>query len=207
MAPPPSEPGLRKVEMFTFLAGDGKTAIHGELAYPSNFDPAKKYPTLLSVYGGPNFSGNTPTERFTVGATNAEYGFLILTLDTRASKGQGHRLLDDLYLKLGITEIDDMAAGVKALWDRPYFDRNRVGIYGTSVRRLRVADGDRPLPDVFAAASSSSPPTDWRNYDTIYTETVHVAAAGSGESVRRGIDEYLCRESEGALLLYYGHRR
>ena len=65
-ARPPSGPGFAKVEMFTFLAGDGKTRLHGEIAYPSNFDPAKKYPALLAVYGGPNFAGNTPTERFSV---------------------------------------------------------------------------------------------------------------------------------------------
>ena len=196
--------GLRKVEMFTFLAGDGKTRLHGELAYPSNFDPAKKYPTLLAVYGGPNFSGNTPTERYTVGAVNAEYGFLVLTLDTRASKGQGHRLLDDLYLKLGITEIDDMAAGVKALWDRPYFDRNRVGIYGTSYGGYASLMAIVRYPDVFAAASSSSPPTDWRNYDTIYTERYMWIPQEAAKAYDAGSTNTYAANLKGALLLYYG---
>ncbi|HET9426466.1 MAG TPA: DPP IV N-terminal domain-containing protein, partial [Gemmatimonadaceae bacterium] len=115
--------GLRKVEMFTFLAADGKTRLHGTIAYPSNFDSTKKYPALLSVYGGPNSAA--VNESFRLPSANAEYGFLVLTLDTRASKGQGHRLLDDLYLRLGITEIDDMAAGVKALAARRYFDATR----------------------------------------------------------------------------------
>jgi len=196
--------GLRKVEMFTFLAADGKTRLHGEIAYPSNFDPARKYPSLLAVYGGPNFAGNTPTERFSVGAINAEYGFLILTLDTRATKGQGHKILDDLYLKLGLTEIDDMAAGVKALWDRPYFDKNRVGIYGTSYGGYASLMAIVRYPDVFAAASSSSPPTDWRNYDTIYTERYMWIPQEAAKEYDLGSTNTYAANLKGALLLYYG---
>src|SRR6185369_5971992 len=107
--------GLRKVEMFTFLAADGKTKLHGMISYPSNFDPMKKYPALLAVYAGPNFNSTVPAETFKLPSTIAEFGFLTLTLDTRASKGLGHKVLDDLYLKLGITEVDDLAAGVRSL--------------------------------------------------------------------------------------------
>lgn len=200
----PERAGLRKVEMFTFLAGDGKTVLHGEIAFPSNFDPARKYPALLSVYGGPNSGGNTPTERFSLGALNAEYGFLVLTLDTRATKGQGHKLLDDLYLKLGITEIDDMAAGVKALWNRPYFDKDRVGIYGTSYGGYASLMALVRFPDVFAAASSSSPPTDWRNYDTIYTERYMWIPQEAAKAYDMGSTNTYAASLRGALLLYYG---
>jgi dipeptidyl-peptidase 4 len=199
-----SRAGLHKVEMFTFLAGDGTTRLHGEIAYPSNFDPTKKYPALLSVYGGPNFSANTPTERFSIGSTTAEYGFLILTLDTRATKGQGHKVLDDLYLKLGITEIDDMAAGVKALWDRPYFDKTRVGIFGTSYGGYASLMAILRYPEVFAAASSSSPPTDWRNYDTIYTERYMWIPQEAARAYDAGSTITYAPNLKGALLLYYG---
>ena len=82
----------------------------------------------------------------------------------------GRKYLDAVYLKLGITEIDDMADAVKALWSRPYIDKDRVGIFGTSYGGYTSVMEILRHPDVFAAASSSSPPTDWRNYDTIYTE-------------------------------------
>jgi dipeptidyl-peptidase-4 len=196
--------GLHKVEMFTFVAADGKTRLHGEIAYPSNFDPAKKYPSLLSVYGGPNFSANTPTEQFSVGSTLAEYGFLIVTLDTRATKGQGHKILDDLYLKLGITEIDDMAAGIKSLADRPYFAKNRVGIFGTSYGGYASLMAIVRYPDVFAAASSSSPPTDWRNYDTIYTERYMWMPQEAAKAYDMGSTNTYAANLKGALLLYYG---
>ena len=94
----------------------------------------------------------------------------MLTLDSRAVPGMGKRMLDAIYLKLGQVEIDDMAEGVKALWNRPYFDKNRVGIFGTSYGGYTAVMEILRHPEVFAAASASSPPTDWRNYDTIYTE-------------------------------------
>ena len=196
--------GLKKVEMFTFLAADGKTTLHGEIAYPSDFDPSKKYPALLAVYGGPNFAANTPTERYSFGAQTSEYGFLILTLDTRATKGQGHRILDDLYLKLGVTEIDDLAAGVKSLASRPYFDASRVGIFGTSYGGYASLMAILRYPDVFAAASSSSPPTDWRNYDTIYTERYMWIPSEAETAYKNGSTMTYAPNLKGALLLYYG---
>ena len=195
---------LRKVEMFTFLAADGKTTLHGEIAFPSNFDPTKKYPSLLSVYGGPNFNADTPTERFTIGSPMAEYGFLMLTLDTRASKGQGHKILDDLYLKLGITEVDDMAMGVKALGERPYFDKSRAGIFGTSYGGYAALMAIVRYPDIFAASASSSPPTDWRNYDTIYTERYMWIPLETAKAYDSGSTNTYAANLKGALLLYYG---
>jgi dipeptidyl-peptidase-4 len=194
--------GLRKVELFTFLAADGKTTLHGTIAYPSNFDPAKKYPALLSVYGGPNFPA--VSEAFTLPSSIAEFGFITLTLDTRASKGQGHRLLDDLYLKLGITEIDDMAAGVRSLASRPYFDASRVGIYGTSYGGYASLMALLRYPSVFAAASSSSPVTDWRNYDTIYTERYMWIPQENGKGYDAGSTVTYAPQLKGDLLLYYG---
>ena len=113
-------------------------------------------------------------------------------------------MLDDLYLKLGITEIDDMAAGVKALWDRPYFDKNRVGIYGTSYGGYASLMAIVRYPDVFAAASSSSPPTDWRNYDTIYTERYMWIPQENKDGYDAGSTNTYAANLKGALLLYYG---
>ena len=194
--------GLRKVELFTFLAADGKTRLHGTIAFPSNFDPSKKYPALLSVYGGPNSSA--VNENFKLPSTIAEFGFLTLTLDTRASKGQGHKLLDDLYLKLGITEIDDMAAGVRSLATRPYFDATRVGIYGTSYGGYASLMALLRYPSVFAAASSSSPVTDWRNYDTIYTERYMWIPQENEKGYDAGSTNSYAAQLKGDLLLYYG---
>src|SRR5206468_9282652 len=144
--------------------------LHGLIQFPSNFNPNHKYPSLVQVYGGPASASSTARETFVAPSPTAEYGFLILNLDSRAAPGMGKRTLDAIYLKLGQVEMDDMAEGVKTLWSRPYVDKGRVGIYGSSYGGYSSAMELLRHPEVFAAASSSSPPTDWRNYDTIYTE-------------------------------------
>lgn len=194
--------GFKKSELFTYLAADGKTKLYGLIAFPSNFDPTKKYPMLASVYGGPA-SGAT-SERFALPSATAEYGFLMLTLDSRAAPGMGKRTLDAIYLKLGQTEMDDMAEGVKALWSRPYVDKARVGIYGTSYGGYSAAMELVRHPEVFAAASASSPVTDWRHYDTIYTERYMWIPQENAEGYDKGSVMKYAADLKGRLMLYFG---
>jgi dipeptidyl-peptidase 4 len=195
---------LRKAELFTYTAADGKTTLHGMIQFPTMFDPSKKYPSLVSVYGGPEFAANTARETFVNPSALAEYGFLILSLDSRAIPGLGKRTLDSLYEKLGLTEIDDMAEGVKALWNRPYFDRARVGIFGTSYGGYTSLMEIFRHPEVFAAASASSPVTDWRNYDTIYTERYMGLPQDQKAAYDAGSAITYAKDLKGRLLLYYG---
>ena len=195
---------VRSTELFTFTAADGQTTLRGILQFPSHFDPAKKYPALLSVYGGPEFDGLTARETFVTPSPLAEYGFLIVSVDSRAVPGLGKRTLDAIYQKLGQTEIDDMAAGIKALWDRPYFDKSRVGVWGSSYGGYTSAMELLRHPDVFAAAAASSPPTDWRNYDTAYTERYMWIPQENAAGYDAGAAMTYAKEMKGRLLLYYG---
>jgi dipeptidyl-peptidase-4 len=194
--------GLKKVEMFTYLAADGKTELHGQIHFPSNFDPSKKYPALASVYGGP--ASAATSERFILPSATTEYGFLVLTLDSRAVPGMGKRTLDQIYEKLGQVEMDDMAEGVKALWRRPYFDRYRVGIHGSSYGGYSAAMEVLRHPDVFAAGSAASPPTDWRNYDSIYTERYMWIPEENQAGYDAGSAMTYAKDLRGRLLIYYG---
>ncbi len=160
--------GLNRVELLTFKAADGVTDLYGLLHKPSNFDPNRKYPLLVSVYAGPETNG--ARETFVTPNPLTEYGFLVASFDSRSAAGRGKKFLDSIYLKLGITEVDDQAAAVKSLWSRPYVDKQRVGIFGSSYGGTVSATCLLRYPDVFQAACSSSPVTDYRNYDTIYTE-------------------------------------
>ena len=196
--------GLKKVEMFSYLAADGKTPLHGTIAFPSNFDPTRKYPVLVPVYGGPASAGNTASESFRPGNPQAEYGFLIVNLDSRATPGQGKRLLDDLYLKLGQTEMDDMAEGIKALWSRPYVDKSRVGIHGTSYGGYSAVMELLRHPDVFTAAAAQSPVTAWDHYDTIYTERYMWIPQENKEGYAKGSAMKYADQLKGRLMLYYG---
>ena len=194
--------GLRKSEQFTFLAADGKTTLYGMIHFPANFDPSRKYPALASVYGGPGSA--VTNENFAAPNATAHYGFLMLQLSSRGAPGQGKRVLDAAYLKLGITEMDDMALGVKALWSRPYVDKDRVGIYGTSYGGYSAALSILKFPDVWAAASASSSVTSWHHYDSIYTERYMWIPQENTEGYEGGNAMNFAKNLQGRLLIFYG---
>jgi dipeptidyl-peptidase-4 len=194
--------GLKRVELIKYKAADGVTELHGLLHFPSNFDPGKKYPLLVSVYAGPATNG--ARETFTLSSTLTEYGFLYATLDSRSAAGRGKRFLDAIYLKLGVPDIDDQAAGVKALGQRPYVDKNRVGIFGTSYGGYASALAILRHPDVFQAASASSPPTSWYHYDTIYTERYMWIPQENKEGYEAGNAMNFADKLKGRLMIYYG---
>ncbi len=196
--------GLRKVEQFTYKAADGVTTLYGTIAFPSDFDRSRTYPTLVPVYGGPASGSNVPTENFTQPNALTEYGFLVVNLSSRAAPGMGKRTLDSIYMKLGETEMADMAEGVKALWSRPYFDKARVGIYGTSYGGYASALSILKYPDVYAAASASSPVTSWHHYDSIYTERYMWIPQENEQGYAAGNAMNYADQLRGRLLLYYG---
>jgi dipeptidyl-peptidase 4 len=198
------ELGLKTAEMFTYKAADGRTTLRGVISFPSNFDPSRKYPALVSVYGGPASASNTARETFVQPNPLTEYGFLVLNLDSRAAPGMGKRTLDAIYLKLGQVEMDDMAEGVKALWSRPYFDKARVGIYGTSYGGYSSLMCVLRHPDAFHAGAASSAPTAWYHYDTIYTERYMWLPDENKGGYETGSAMVYADKLNGRLLIYYG---
>lgn len=193
---------LQPVELFTFTAADGSTQLHGLLHKPVDFDSTRRYPVLVSVYAGPATNG--ASERFTPPSPLTAYGFLVVSLDSRSASGRGKRFLDAIYEKLGTVEIDDQAAGVRALCARPYVDCSRVGIFGTSYGGYASAMALLRHPEVFAAASASSPVTDWRHYDTIYTERYMWTPEENAAGYDAGSAMKYAQNLKGRLMLYYG---
>ncbi len=193
---------LRKVEHFRFLAADGRTELDGLLQFPSDFDPARRYPLLVNVYAGPSTNG--AHETFTLPDPLTELGFLVASFDSRSAAGRGKRFLDAIYLKFGRIEMDDQAEGVKALRQRPYVDGTRVGIFGTSYGGTASATCLLRFPDVFQAASASSAVTDYRNYDTIYAERYMRTPAENPEGYDFARVMTHVPNFKGRLLLYYG---
>jgi len=194
--------GLKKVEVFTFTSADGKTQLHGMLHFPSNFDPAKKYPLILSNYGGP--ATNAFRETFTLPDPLTEFGFLVANIDGRNTAGRGKKFLDVLYGNLGTVEMDDFAEGIKSLYKFPYFDKSSVGVFGTSYGGTTAATSLMRHPEVFHVAVANSAVTDWRNYDNIYTERFMNLL----ENNKAGYDaSSLMRyapQLKGKLMIYYG---
>ena len=107
-------------------------------------------------------------------------------------------------MRLGVVEIDDQAAGVKALWERPYVDKARVGIFGTSYGGYASAMCLLRHPEVFRAASASSPVTAWNHYDSIYTERYMWIPQENKEGYEAGSAMTYAGKLDGRLMIYYG---
>jgi dipeptidyl-peptidase-4 len=193
---------IKPAELFTFKTIDGTAELHGMLNFPSNFDPSKRYPLLVSVYAGPT----TSAARETFGASNAtaEYGFLVASFDSRSLAGRGRKFSDPFYTHLGIIEMDDQAAGVMELTKRPYVDKDNVGVYGTSYGGTSAATLLMRYPNVFKAASSSSPVTDYRNYNSVYGERYEGLVADNKAGYDAAAVMTYVPNLKGKLLLYFG---
>jgi dipeptidyl-peptidase-4 len=198
------ELGLKKVELFKFKSVDGATDLFGLVNFPSNFDPSTKYPILVSVYGGPASSSNSARETFATPNPLTEYGFIVVNVDSRSVPGRGKKLLDAVYLHLGTAEMDDLAAGVRSLWERPYIDKERVGIYGTSYGGYTSVMSLLRHPDVFSAACASSAVTSWYQYDSVYTERYMWIPQENKDGYEAGDAMNYVKNLKGRLLLYYG---
>jgi dipeptidyl-peptidase 4 len=193
---------LRQVELLKFKAADGTNDLYGMLHFPSDFRPGKKYPLLVSVYAGPETVG--AQETFTQPNQLTEYGFLVASFDSRSASGRGKRLLDAIFQKLGRTEVDDQAAGVRSLYSRRYVDSQRVGIFGTSYGGSVSATSILRYPTVFQAACACSAVTDYRNYDTIYAERYMTTPAENPEGFRNASVMTYATNLTGRLMIFYG---
>lgn len=194
--------GMRPVELLKFKAVDGHTDLYGMLHFPSGFKPSRKYPLLVTVYAGPATTG--ARETFTMPSLLTEYGFLVASFDSRSASGRGKEFLDAMYLKLGIVEMDDQAAGVKSLWNRRYLDKRRVGIYGTSYGGTASATCLLRFPDVFQAACANSAVTDYRNYDTIYAERYMWIPQENKAGFDAASVMTYATNLQGRLMIFYG---
>ena len=194
--------GLKKVELFTFKAADKTTDLYGLLHRPSTFNPAQKYPLLVSVYAGPETNG--ARETFVPPSALAELGFLVVSLDSRSAKGRGKKTLDAIYQNLGMAEIDDQAEGVRELAKRSYVSAGKVGIYGTSYGGFAAAMCLARHPDLFHAAVACSAVTDFRNYDTIYTERYLGLPADAAKAYDKTSIMALAPAIKGRLMIFFG---
>lgn len=196
--------GLKKTEVFTYIAADGVTKLYGIMQFPSDFDPAKTYPVLLSVYGGPESGGINP--RFQTPQPVTELGFIVVNLAGRGTMGRGKAFRDALYKKLGSVEIDDQNAGIRSLASRPYIDLKHVGVFGTSYGGYSTVMLMLRHPETFSVGCASSSVTDWHNYDSTYTE--RYMGLPTDEDNKSGYDQgsamTYASKLKGKLMLYFG---
>lgn len=139
---------------------------------PRGFDPKKKYPVIVDVYGGPHHIHVVQAMRnWLVPQWLADQGFIVVAIDNRGTPGRGREWERAIYQSFGTVPIDDQAKALAALGKKfPEMDLDRVGIVGWSFGGYNAANAVLRRPDVFKAAVAGAPVTDWTDYDTHYTE-------------------------------------
>jgi dipeptidyl-peptidase 4 len=163
---------LSPVQFLTVPADDG-TPLDAEIIRPSEFDASKKYPVLIDVYGGAQVQyvrNDWGYSEFLWDEMMAEKGYAIFRLDNRGSWDRGHAFEIPIYHHFGKVELEDQLAGVKYLKSLPWVDPSRIGIWGWSYGGTMTLEALFNAPDVFKAGAAVAPVTDWRLYDTAYTE-------------------------------------
>jgi dipeptidyl-peptidase-4 len=139
---------------------------------PRDFDPKKKYPVVVSVYGGPTSLVVTRAmQPWLIRQWLADQGFVVVAIDNRGTPGRGRDWEKAVYQKFGTVPLEDQVKGLHALCEKfPELDRKRVGVVGWSFGGYMAANAVLRRPDVFKAAVAGAPVTDWEDYDTHYTE-------------------------------------
>lgn len=161
---------IRTPELVT-VKGSGGETLYGTMLRPRVVEAGARYPVVVMVYGGPG--AQTVRNRWSprlLWQHLADRGFVVFQLDNRGSAGRGPAFEAPLYGRLGEAELADQIAGVDDLRTRTFVDGGRVGIYGHSYGGFMAALAMLKAPDRFQVGVSASPVTDWRLYDSGYTE-------------------------------------
>jgi dipeptidyl-peptidase 4 len=158
-------------EILKVKAADGKTDMYARLIRPAGFDPAKKYPVIVEVYGGPGAQA-IHNAWMGMGADQvfAHKGFVIWQVDNRGSTGRGHAYETPIYHKMGVTELADQKAALQQLIAMGFVDPARVGVNGWSYGGFMTLNCMLNAPEMFHAGIAGAPVTNFANYDSIYTE-------------------------------------
>ena len=166
-----SEYELTSKEFFNFKTEQG-IKLNGWMMKPYNFDESKKYPVLMYVYGGPGSQTvlDSWDRHYMWYQMLCQQGYIVVSIDNRGTGGRGAEFKKCTYKELGKLETNDQIEGAKYLANLKYTDKNRIGIWGWSyggyMSSLCLLKGNK----YFKSAIAVAPVTNWRFYDTIYTE-------------------------------------
>ena len=160
-------------EFGSVKASDGQT-LYYRMIKPVPFDPNKKYPVILNVYGGPHVQlvKKQWLNMYNNGWTQvmANKGYVIFTLDNRGSGERGKKFEDPIYRRFGKVEVEDQKTGIDYLKTLPFIDGDRIGVFGWSYGGYMTLMMLMQEPETFQTGFSVAPVTDWGLYDTCYTE-------------------------------------
>ena len=160
-------------ECGSIKAADGVTDLYYRMVKPLNFNPNKKYPTIVYVYGGPHAHNVDARWHYSSRGWEtymAEHGYLLFILDNRGSEHRGKEFEQVTFRHLGQEEMKDQMEGVKFLKSLPYVDAQRLGIHGWSFGGFMTINLMTTYPDVFKVGVAGGPVIDWKWYEAMYGE-------------------------------------
>lgn len=176
--------GESQKEFFTF-SNDGYT-LNGYILKPSGFNASKKYPVIMYQYSGPGSQTVLNRWRMDWDYYFAREGYVVMCVDGRGTGGRGREFMDVVYKRLGYYETIDQIAAARYAASLPYVDPSRIGIcgwsYGGYETLMAASHSDAP----YAAAVAIAPVTDWRYYDTVYTERYMLTPQQNAEGYDAG---------------------
>ena len=160
-------------ECGTIKAADGTTDLYYRMVKPANFDPNKKYPTVIYVYGGPHAHNVDARWHYSSRSWEtymAQKGYLLFILDNRGSENRGREFEQATFRQLGQIEMADQMKGVDFLKSLPYVDADRMGVHGWSFGGYMTITLMTNHPDVFKVGVAGGPVIDWKWYEVMYGE-------------------------------------
>ncbi len=196
-------------EFFTFTTSDG-VELNGWMVKPHDFDETKQYPVVMFQYSGPYsqqvndcwYTGNYGNAMFE--SYMAGEGFIMVCVDGRGTGGRGTEFGKCTYLKIGQYEPGDQVETAKYLGTLPYVDKNNIGIWGWSFGGYNTIMSMSQDDAVFKAGVAVAAPTDWRFYDTVYTERYMRTPKENKEGYDQGSAIVNAKKLNGKLLLVHG---
>lgn len=154
-------------------ANDGTTDLYWRMVKPVDFDPNKKYPTVVYVYGGPhahNVDARWHWSSRSWETYMAQKGYLLFIIDNRGSEHRGKEFEQATFRQLGQVEMQDQMTGVEYLKSLPYVDADRIGVHGWSFGGFMTISLMTNHPDVFKVGVAGGPVIDWKWYEVMYGE-------------------------------------
>lgn len=198
--------GLWQLPEFKELKAEDGQVLQTRLFKPVPFDANKKYPVVVRVYGGPHAQlvTNSWSEQDYFTQYLVQQGYVVFQLDNRGSAHRGTQFEQVIYRHLGEAEVNDQKVGVDYLRSLPFVDSDNVAIYGHSYGGYMALMSLFKAPDYFKAAISGAPVTDWRLYDTHYTERYLAHPANNEQGYEASSVFPYVKNYQSGLLMYHG---
>ena len=200
---------LPLLETGTIKASDGKTELYYRICKPADFDPTKKYPAIVYVYGGPHAQMIHNGLRYDARGWDlymANKGYIMFTLDNRGSDNRGFEFESTTFRHLGVEESKDQVKGVEFLKSLPYVDANRIGVHGWSFGGHMTTSLMLRYPEIYKVGVAGGPVIDWAFYEVMYGERYMDTPQANPDGYKETNLRNLAGNLKGHLLMIHDYQ-